>query len=58
MPPYQQPGYQPVKDCTYRPVWGAFDNWNVIQFAHKIIPRDYIEKIHYVVLDYIGDNMA
>ena len=32
---HQQPLYQPIKDCTYWPVLGSFNNWNILQLSHN-----------------------
>ena len=50
----QQPCYQNVKYCTYWPVLGSFNNWNIIQLSHKATSSEVIEKIDQVVLD--GDK--
>ena len=31
----QQPRYQPVKECTYWPVLGSFNNWNILQLIYR-----------------------
>ena len=36
----------------------SFNNWNIIQFAHKATSSEYIDKIHQVVLEGITDNIA
>ena len=33
--PTSQPRYQPVEYCTYWPVLGYFNNWNIIKFTNK-----------------------
>ena len=32
VPPHQQPCYKPVKYCTFWPVLGSFNHWNIINF--------------------------
>ena len=54
----EQDRYKPVTNCTYWPVLGYFNNWNIIQFSHKSTPSDSFDEIHQVVLDGISDNMA
>ena len=54
----KQEHHQPVPKCTYFPVLGSFNNWNVIQLSHKSTPFDAFDEIHQVVLDGISDNMA
>ena len=39
-------------------MWGYFKYWNIIHFLHKARFSEYINKIHWVVLDGIIDNMA
>ena len=58
IPPRQQPHYQSVTDCTYWPVIGSFNNWNIITLSHKATTIEYFEEIHQVVLDGISDNMS
>ena len=55
---HQQPLYQPIKDCTYWPVLGSFNNWNILQLSHKATTSEEIDKINLVLLDGISDNMA
>ena len=33
--PEKQERYKPVTKCTYWPVLGSFNNWNIIQFSQK-----------------------
>ena len=54
----QQPCYQPVQDCTYWPVLGSFNNWNIIQLSHKETCSEEIDKIHQVVLYDISENIS
>ena len=56
IPLKQQPCYQPVKYCTYWPVLGSFNNWNIIQLSHKASSSEEIDKIHQVLIDGISDN--
>ena len=53
-----QERYKPVTKCTYWPVLGSFNNWNVINLSQKSISSDSYNEIHQVVLDGISDNMA
>ena len=53
----QQPRYQPIKDLTYWPVLGSFDNWNIIKLSHKATSGEEIDKINQVVIDGINNNM-
>ena len=50
--------YKPVTKCTYWPVLGTFNNWNIIQFSSKSTSSDTFDEIHQVVLDGISDNMT
>ena len=54
---YKQEHYKPITKCTYWPVLGPFNNWNIIQLSHKSTPYDAFGEIHPVVLDGISDNM-
>ena len=56
--PNRQPHYQPVKDCTYWPVLGYFNNWNIIQFTNKTTTNEDFDAVHKVLLDSISDNMS
>ena len=58
IPPDEQEHYKPVTKCTYCPVLGSFNNWNIIQLSQKSTPSDSFDEIHHVVLDGISDNMA
>ena len=53
-----QKSYKPVTKCTYWPVLGSFNNWNIIQFSPKSTSSDTFDQIHQVVLGVISDNMA
>ena len=50
--------YKPVTKCTYWPVLGAFNNWNIIELSSKSTSSETFDEIHQVVLDGISDNMA
>ena len=50
--------YKPVTKCTYWPILGAFNNWNIIQFLSKSTSSDTFDKVHQDVLHVISDNMA
>ena len=58
IPPDEQELYKPVTECTYWPVLGFFNNWDIIQLSQKLTPSDAFHEIHQVVLDEISDNMA
>ena len=58
IPSDKQDRYKPVTKCTYWPVLGAFNNWNIIQLSSKSTSSDTFDEIHQVVLDGISDNMA
>ena len=55
--PNKQPRYQPVVECTYWPVLGSFNNWNITQFTNKTISSEDFYAAHKVVLGGISDNM-
>ena len=56
--PTKQPCYQPVVDCTYWPVLGSLNNWNIINFTNKTTPSGDFDTVHEVVLDGISKIMA
>ena len=58
IPSDKQDCYKPVTNCTYWPVLGAFNNWNIIQLSSKSTSSDKFDKIYQVVLDGISDNTA
>ena len=58
IPSKKQARYQPVTHCSYWPVLGSFNNWNIIHMSTKTTPFEMFEDIHQVVLDGISDNMA
>ena len=58
IPSDEQERYEPVTKCTYWPVLGYFNNWNIIQLSQKSTPSDIFDEIHHVVLDEISYNMA
>ena len=57
VPPHQQPRYKPVKDFTFWPVLGSFNNWSIIKFSHKATSIEDIDRINNFVIDVISDNM-
>ena len=58
IPSDKQELYKPVTNCTYWPVLGAFNNWNIIQSSSKSTSSDAFDEIHQVVLDRISGNMV
>ena len=58
IPSEKQERYKPVTKCTYWPVLGAFNNWNIIELSSKSTSYETFDEIHQVVLDSISDNMA
>ena len=58
IPSEKQERYQPVTKCTYWPVLGEFNNWNIIELSSKSNSSETFDEIHQVVLDGISDNMA
>ena len=54
----KQERYKLVTKCTYWPVLGAFNNWNIIQLLSKSTSSDTFDEIHQVVIDRISDTMA
>ena len=58
IPSDKQDRYKPVTKCTYWPVLGSFNNWNIIELLSKSTSSNKFDEIHQVVLDGISDNMA
>ena len=56
-PAQQQPRYKPVKEYTYWPVLGSFNNCNILKLSHEATSNKEIGKIHQVVLEGISENM-
>ena len=54
----KQEHYKPVTNCTYWPVLGSFNNWNIIELLPKSTSSDTFDEIHQVFLDGISNNMA
>ena len=52
----QQLHYQYVNDCTYWPVIGSFNNYNIITLSHKSTTSESIEEIHQVEIEGINNN--
>ena len=49
--------YQIVLDCTYWPLLGSFNNWNIINFTNKGTSSENFDDINKIVLDGMSDNM-
>ena len=45
-------------NCTYWPVLGPYNNWNIIKITPKYISFEEFDEIHKAVLDGISENMA
>ena len=58
MKPVKKESYKPVTKCTYLPVLGDVNSWNIIQLSSKSTSSDTFYEIHHVVLDGKSDNMA
>ena len=58
IPSDKQERYKPVTKCTYWPVLGAFNNWNIIELSSKSTSSDKFDENNQVVLDGISYNMA
>ena len=58
IPSDKQERYKPVTNCTYCPLLGSFNNWNVIKLSRNSTSSDTFDEIHQVVLDGISYNMA
>ena len=50
--------YQPVTSCTYWPVLGSYNNWNIIDITSKSTTFEAFDETHKVVLDRISENIA
>ena len=48
IPSDKQERYQPVTKCTYWPVFGAFNNWNIIELSSKSTSTETFDEIHQV----------
>ena len=54
----KQARYHPVINCTYWPVLGPYNNWNIIHLTPKSISSEAFNEIHQVVIDGISESMA
>ena len=50
IPSNKQTCYQPVTNCTYWPVLGSYNNWNIIELTPKYTPFQVFDEIRKVVL--------
>ena len=57
MEPKLQSRYQSVRNCTYWPVLGKFNDWSILSFSTKATTQEDTDKIFHVVLDGISENM-
>ena len=58
IPSDKQERYKPVTKCSYFPVLGSFNNWNIIELSQNSTSSDTFDEIHQAVLDGISYNMA
>ena len=58
IPSEKQERYKPVTKCTYWPVLGELNNWNIIELSSRSTSSETFDEIHQVFLDSISDNMA
>ena len=58
IPSDEKDRYKPVTKCTYWPLLGYFNNWNIIQLSSNSTSSDALDEIHQVVLGGISDNLA
>ena len=56
--PDKQERYKTVTKCSYWPVLGSLNNWNIIELSQKSTSSDPFDETHQVVLGGISDNMA
>ena len=54
----KQARYQPVTYCTYWPVLGSYNSWNIIEVTPKSTTYDAFDEINHAVFDRISENMA
>ena len=54
----KQASYQPVANCTYWPVLGSYNNWNIIELTPKSTPFEAFYEIYKVILDGISENIS
>ena len=47
-----------VTKCTYWPVLGELNNWNIIEFSSKSTSSETFDEIHQVVLDGKSDDLC
>ena len=57
IPSKKQAWYQHVTDCTYWPVLGSYNTWNIINLTPEPTHFGGFDEIHQVVLDSINDNI-
>ena len=48
IPSEKQERYKPVTKCTYWPVLGAFNNWNILLLSSKSTSSDTFDEIPYI----------
>ena len=58
IPSKKQARYQPVTKCTYWPVMGSYNNWNIIDTTPKSTTFEAYDEIHQVFLYQISENVA
>ena len=58
IPSDKQERYKPVTKCSYWPLSGSFNNWNIIELSQKSTSIDTFDEIHQIDFDGISDNMA
>ena len=46
IPSDEQESYKPVTKCTYWPVLGSFNSWNMTKLSQKSTPFDAFDEIH------------
>ena len=56
--PKKQPHYQPIGGCTYWPLLGTINKWNIIHFTNKNTSIDDFDEVHNIVLGGISENMV
>ena len=56
--PIDQPHYQPIKDYTYCPFLGSFNNLNIILSSKKSTTYEYFDEVYKLVLDGISENVS
>ena len=58
IPSNKQELCEPITNCTYWPVMGSYNNFNVIELSPKSIPFEAFDEIYKVILGIISENVT